>query len=303
MTAMISYAQLPTHDAESPATTVLDIIAGLHQGVSLRLDRPDYMIGRASTADVVLHDPSVTDHHVRLRLQRGQVAIEAVGGDVTLDGPRCPARTLRQGHGMIVALPVELQLGEARLALQAPAHTATRNLWRGPRMALGGALLLGCGAVFALHQPPVEDFSRTLPPTAAAAKVIPTVAQARPWLAQQLEQAGLTGIHLQGDEHRLNVTGSYTPAQHAHWAAVQHAFDRRYGQYLVLHGTVTEATAPAAPRVRFQAAWFGKTPYVVDGGGRVLYPGAALDDHWVLAAVADGKVVLARGDERFTFTL
>jgi hypothetical protein len=303
MTALNSHAQLPVSTAVRPGTAVLDILAGLHQGVTLGLDRDLYTVGRTSSADVVLHDDAIADLHVRLRLYPHAVAIEALGGDVTVIDVQQRTFIVRRGHGHRAALPVQLQIGGARLALRATVPRRTARTWGAPQHALGAALLLAGGAVFAFHQEAIPDFSTNLPPTAAAAKVMPTVKQARGWLDQQLAQAGLGGITTTGGDHQIRVAGTY-PAEHkAQWAAVQQGFDSRYGEYLVLHGTVAPASVPQPPRVRFQAVWFGNAPYVIDGSGRRLFPGAAVEDRWVINAIENGQVILARGDERFTFTL
>ncbi|MFF7707071.1 FHA domain-containing protein [Pseudomonas sp. NPDC007930] len=305
MTALTSHAQLPPTAAEgTTGTAVLDILAGLHQGVTLGLDRDQYTLGRASSADVVLHDDAVAERHVRLRLNGQRLTVEALGGDVRVRAAQQPQQHVPKGHGLITELPVELHVGQARLAIRSTQPVAATPAWRKPPAVLGVALMLVCGSVFALREPAGEDFSVTLPATAAAPKAVPSVAQARTWLDHQLDQAGLAStIHTDAGEHQISVAGSFTPAQKASWDAVQRGFDSRYGEHMVLHGNVAQAVEADAPRVRFQAVWFGKNPYVIDGTGRHLFPGAALEDRWVLDTIDAGKVVLARGEERFTFTL
>jgi len=42
---------------------------------------------------------------------------------------------------------------------------------------------------------------------------------------------------------------------------------------------------------------------VINDTGKRLYPGAALADDWTLDSIENNQVILARGEERFTFTL
>ncbi|WP_442777753.1 SctD/MshK family protein, partial [Pseudomonas syringae pv. coryli] len=56
-------------------------------------------------------------------------------------------------------------------------------------------------------------------------------------------------------------------------------------------------------RVRLQAVWFGRNPYVIDEHGKRVYPGAMLADDWTLESIEGDQVRLVRGQERFAFTL
>ena len=85
--------------------------------------------------------------------------------------------------------------------------------------------------------------------------------------------------------------------------SVQQAYDARFAQQVVLHPNVVARAEIAKPRVRFQAVWFGEKPYVINESGKRLYPGAALADDWTLERIERDQVILARGEERFTFTL
>ena len=102
MTALISLG--PVASAGAPTLTVT---GGLHQGSSLVLDQPVYTLGADLAADLVLSDPGVAGLHVRLRFEGGQVAVEALGGDVLLSANvRIP-----QGSGHRARLPLQLRIG------------------------------------------------------------------------------------------------------------------------------------------------------------------------------------------------
>ncbi|WP_122423178.1 SctD/MshK family protein, partial [Pseudomonas viridiflava] len=259
--------------------------------------------------------------HVRLVFgrdpaDRGQAAIEACGGDVAFIHASGLRAVLAAGTGQRVRLPVELELGQARLCLRADRLQAVVSdvpNTRSPRVwALFAALtlLLICATAFALHAPR-EDAIRAaginqkqLPAAAPA----PTLAQAQGWLEQALKDAGLQQLHLvshngTGPGGQLGVEGTYSPEQKGSWLQVQRAFDSQFGQHIVLTPKVQLAASVAKPRVRFQAVWFGPDPYVIDEHGKRVYPGAALQDNWTLEGIADDQVRLVRGQERFVFTL
>ncbi|WP_256577770.1 MULTISPECIES: FHA domain-containing protein [unclassified Pseudomonas] len=304
MTALTSSARLPRFMAASPGTMVLDITAGLHQGVSLALDRDLYQLGSGEAADLVLHDPAIAPLHLRIRPEGGQLTLEAVGGSVGIHTPGQKPWTLAQGHGHRARLPVRLRLGEAELKLHAPQAGAPRPAqgWR-PHWLLALALLLICVSAFALRQPAQPSVPAQAVATPQPGATPATPAQAKAWLDEQLHQAGLASISSETGDHQVIAHGSFMPSQKARWTSVQQGFDRQFGPQLGLRGDVAQHAASETPRVRFQAVWAGPNPYVIDGSGKRLYPGAALEDRWVLERIEANQIVLVRGDERFTFTL
>lgn len=294
MTALISLG--PVAGIGAPTLTVT---GGLHQGSSLVLDQPVYTIGADLAADLVLSDPGIAGLHLRLRFEGGQVAVEALGGEVLLSGNvRIP-----QGSGHRARLPLQLRIGAAGVSLALPEGAEKPA---GPPRKLTPwivalALLFICAGALA--------FRNDTPPASAAAvvDVAPvkktTREQAKAWLEQQLQAAHLEAVKVSNSNGQLSAVGSFEQSQKPQWLALQQAFDQRYGQQIVLNPKVTVRADAARPRVRFQAVWFGAHPYVINDSGKRLYPGAALADNWVLERIENNQVILARGEERFTFTL
>ncbi|NMX77194.1 hypothetical protein HBO23_29960 [Pseudomonas sp. WS 5532] len=294
MTALISLG--PVAATGAPTLTVT---AGLHQGSSLVLDQPVYTIGADLAADLVLSDPGIAGLHLRLRFEGGHVAVEALGGEVLVAGTvRIP-----RGNGHRARLPLQLRIGTAGVSLALPEEAEQPS--RAPRrltpwiVALG--LLFICAGALAF---------RSDPPLAQAAAVVdvpaikqPSREQAKAWLEQQLQAARLDAVSVTNSNGQLSAEGSLEQSQKPQWLALQQAFDQRYGQQIVLNPRVAARADAASPRVRFQAVWFGAHPYVINDSGKRLYPGAALADNWVLERIENNQVILARGDERFTFTL
>ncbi|RMR60308.1 SMAD/FHA domain protein [Pseudomonas syringae pv. actinidiae] len=289
----------------------LEILHGLHQGVSLLLDNPVYVIGSAAPADLVLGDADVAEQHVRLRFSVEHVAIEALGGDVTVFDSLGQRRVVNVGHGQRISLPVELLVGQSRLCLlstrSARAIPAVSRLVLLKWPALAALLLLvTCATAFAFRAPAESvrySIADSVPGSSVPGKNAPTLSQARSWLEGALQDARLTQLRIEEQGGQLSVEGAFSAAQKSSWLQIQQAFDTRFGQHIVLTPNVQASAALAAPRVRFQAVWFGRNPYVIDEHGKRVYPGALLPDNWRLESIEGNQVRLVRGDERFAFTL
>lgn len=293
---------------------MLSITHGLHQGVSLTLDQAAYIIGSAANADLLLSDAGIAERHVALRFSDGLVAVEALGADVTVIGRNARELQISKGSGHRARMPVEVRIGDARLTLKdasakQPPTPVSMPAWvRKPQWLIALLLMFLCVGAFAFRAQPlpiVTAASGQEPLSAAAAEArhAETTAHAREWLEQQLAAASLNQITVSEVDGQLSVQGTYDAARKAQWTSVQQAYDGRFGQQVVLLPNVVARSEIARPRVRFQAVWFGDHPYVVNESGKRLYPGAALADDWTLHSIENNQVILARGDERFTFTL
>lgn len=295
---------------------MLNITHGLHQGVQLSLDRSVYRVGSAASSDLLLSDAGIAERHMVLRFANGQVAVEAIGADVVVYGAHAREIKIPAGRGHRARLPLDIRIGDARLTLSsttdsvqhaAPTRAAAPVWLRKPQWILALLLMFLCVGAFAFRDEAVS-------PLAIADKSAPslperrqqqvaTAAQAKVWLEEQLATSSLKQIKVSEVDGQLGVQGFYDPAQKGQWRSVQQAFDSRFGQQVVMHPDVLARTEIAKPRVRFQAVWFGANPYVINDSGKRLYPGASLADDWTLESIENNQVILARGEERFTFTL
>lgn len=309
MTALISLTSVPGSSASGKSTPVLDITRGLHQGVHLALDSAVYTIGSAASADLILSDAGIAERHMVLRFVDGRVAVEALGGDVLVVGPHGQQTRIPMGNGHRARLPLEIGIGDARLRLDSDsptqAPTAPASIWRSKmHWILALILMCLCVGAFAFRSEPTAPA-----PVAVSAELrkapapLVTAAQARLWFEQQLLAADLKGIKVSEAGAQLLAEGAYDPTQKARWIALQQAYDQQFGQQVMLQANVGVRSEIARPRVRFQAVWFGANPYVINDSGKRLYPGAALNDGWMLERIENNEVILARGEERFTLTL
>src|SRR6266478_4449717 len=83
-------SQLPT----SPAHAVLEVLDGVHEGVTLALDKNVYSIGSKPSVDIVLGDSGIAPEHGVVRLHGRSVVVEAAGGDIGLG----KHHRIAQGH-------------------------------------------------------------------------------------------------------------------------------------------------------------------------------------------------------------
>nr|WP_314576642.1 FHA domain-containing protein [uncultured Pseudomonas sp.] len=320
MTALISLTSFTGSLAPQASVPVLSIIHGLHSGVTLALDKPSYIIGSAGATDLRLSDTGIAERHLVLQFASGLVTIEARGGDVLVIGRHRPLH-IPLGSGHRARLPLTLHIGTAQLVLSDAAEgQAVRTqapACRRPRRA-GWAIAVGlvciCAAAFAwrasppspvnqsaassLPQPALEQASAPVPSSQAN-----EVVQAKRWLEQQLATAGFAHLNVSQRDGQLAVQGSYDAQRKRQWIDLQQAFDSRFGQRIMLRLNARPRAEISAPKVRLQAVWFGTDPYVVNEAGKRLYPGAALVDDWTLEKIENNQVILARGEERFTFKL
>lgn len=279
----------------------------------MALDRCAYVIGTDASADLVLGDTGIAERHMLLRLTKGQVAVEALEGDVSVFLRDAREMKIPAGKGHRARLPLDLRIGQARLTIThaaAPAEQATSlrspfNWRHKPQWIIALVLMFFCVGAFALRNEPASvqrlHITDSAPESTREPEV--TLAQSRIWLDQQLLVTRLNRVKVSEVDGQLSVAGTYDPARKSQWTALQQAFDGRFGRQVVLHSSVVAQAEVAKPRVRFQAVWFGADPYVINDSGKRLYPGAALADDWTLERIENNQVILARGEERFTFTL
>jgi hypothetical protein len=321
MTAQISLTSLPDPSARVTPIPLLSITHGLHRGVSLALENPVYTVGSAGDVDLLLSDPGIAARHLALRFAAGQVSVEALGGDVIVVARHGQEIRIPVGSGHRARLPLTVRVGAAVLTLSPPPASARAAAPAAPisrnkaQWVIALVLMCLCVGAFAYRgQPQASQASQPSPglstPDGNRTVHAPnddgsraSAAQAKVWLEQQLDTASLTRINVNETDGQLSVEGRYDPSEKSRWTSVQQAFDARFGQQVVLHSSVSPRTDIAKPRVRFQAVWLGEHPYVVSDSGKRLYPGAVLADDWTLERIENNQVILARGAERFAFTL
>jgi hypothetical protein len=301
-----------------PSHAVLQVMEGVHEGVSMPLVKSAYSIGCKPGVDIMLADSGIAPEHGIVRLHGSAVLVEAAGGEIGV-GKRC----IPHGHGCRVTLPVELKFGTAIVKIA--RNRSDGSPWRSRRMVYRGAAIAGIG--FAMLVPlsgfdtdaaitrlslvvpsdaivspfqlvqgsvglPSGTFTVASTGSAAAPGVDPNViAEA---LATKLREAGLGHLVTKMEGIRTVVSGVISHEQVSAWSEVQRWFDRTYGAHFILASAV-EARAPSGnPRFDLQAISYSETPYVITGDGQRRYPGAILDQGWVIKDIHAGRLTLVK---------
>lgn len=287
----------------SAPSLTLDVLKGVHSGVSLPLERGTYLVGSATDCDLTLSDRDVSANHMRLQFAGNEVMIEAIGADLMVDDTNVPV-----GHGLQVPLPVSVSLGSAHLNLSRPVREPVAR-------AAGSSYgwMLGSVAAFSIltiaavqagvakldHEPAIARLSENAVTTGAIASQAPSSQEVSAALAAKLREAGLPDLKIEADGTRLSVSGAVDDGARKNWGEVQAWFDRSYGTSFVLNSLVGEAAPRSAPKFHLQAIWFGETPYAIGADGARLYKGAALEDGWYIKDIRDGSLTAARQGEEF----
>jgi Inner membrane component of T3SS, periplasmic domain/Inner membrane component of T3SS, cytoplasmic domain len=303
---------------DSASHVTLEVIGGVHEGVLMPLAKSVYSVGSRPGVDIMLGDRGIAPEHGIVRLNGSAVFIEAAGGEIGLGKRRIP-----HGHGCRAMLPVDLTFGTAvvRITRAQPGH----GRWRSGRVVFRGSALAGLGFAVLVPLSGLDtdaaigrlsfaaapgsgvwpfQFVEGHPRTATDAKG--TVAAGAPAgsrvdpdvvanaLSTKLQDAGLANLTTRMDGIRAVVSGAISHEQTGTWSEVQRWFDRSYGAHFILASTV-EARAPnGLPKFDLQAISYSDAPYVITGDGQRRYPGAILDQGWVIKDIAAGRLTLIK---------
>ncbi|MBB4277858.1 FHA domain-containing protein [Rhizobium mongolense] len=286
------------------ADLTLDVLDGVHSGVSLPLEKGSYVIGSAPDCDLMLSDRDVSAHHMRLQFAGSEVMIEATGADVMVQDTSVPV-----GHGLHVKTPVTISLGSARLRLCRPAQAAPRKTDKSKRTTwmIGGVAAFSLLTIAAVQagiadvgdQLPMASFDETTVTAGTVSASMPSADEVSSALAAKLAAAGLSDLQVKADGTRFAVSGALDDEARKSWGDVQTWFDRSYGTNYVLTSMVGEAAVKTSPKFNLQAIWFGETPYAIGSDGTRLYKGAALEDGWYIKDIRDGSLKVGRQGEEF----
>lgn len=315
MTSMTDHTQ-----RTAPSKFTLEVVSGLHSGVSLILDKAEYRIGSTPQSDIVLRDAGLEPDHAIIRVERGDVRIEAIGGDVSLS-----TGLLSQGNGCRLRLPAELSIGAARIRIAGPdvsgavinlaSHAGNFSAVK-TAVAAGGILCCAFAISVVAHTAvqPVSEvgaWKRTAELQGQGDKGMQPVqkkqsqelaAEAARQMNERLTAAGVGSLKATAGDGRLSVSGALSSRQTAVWTDVQQWFDQTYGNRLTLTANVgvSDALSQGAPVLRVQAIWYGEHPYVLTEEGARYEQGAFLDNGWVLREIGENSILLAREGETFT---
>jgi hypothetical protein len=292
------------------------VVAGAHAGASLPIDQSIYTVGSSIDCDVVLRDPELVEQHFKICLGKNRsVVIEALGGAVWIGDLE-----VAKGSGYRGTFPLQIRVGQTLVELQGvpgrnwlPAFLPSVAAWFNRNAAVAGGGVAGiCLLLYPFIAMSEADASAAAPaappamaaPVAASMKPVqPASVDAEQALKAHLAEVGLDHLNLNTQGSYFQVSGEVSVGEMQQWQATQRWFDERYGRTHLLHGAVSLRQVLPTPRVRFQAIWTGKDPYVIGDRGQRLYPGASVNDGWMIRRIEPGQVILARDGQEFSLTL
>jgi YscD/CdsD-like Bon-like domain 3/Inner membrane component of T3SS, cytoplasmic domain len=318
--SFIRDASLPVTASHAVASqAVLEVVDGVHEGVSIPLDKSVYTIGSKPSVDIMLGDSGVAPEHGVVRLQGFSVLVEAAGGDIGLGKRHIP-----HGHGCRANLPVELKLGTAVLRIARP-RTSGPWLDRQAVLRLAAVGGVGCLALIPIlgfgtdvgvgqlsaavvaDPPAAPSPSGAVAPasvshvaSASAPRVVPAAIVDA--LTARMDDNGLKDLRAKVDGTRVIVFGTILPDQRGSWSEIQHWFDQTHGARYILASTVQTRSPTANPKFDLQAISFSDTPYVITADGQRRYPGAVLDQGWVIKEIRANRLTLTKDGKELALT-
>lgn len=287
----------------------LEILSGLHAGVTVVFDKATLSLGSEPTCDIVLRDPRLESHHLNIGLQFPYVMVEAYAGGITVDDIH-----VSEGTGLRSLLPLKLTVNGVSLRITARASASAVSTLDSFSVSLKkyrvGLILIGVVLALSLSLRGLFMEADTIEVAPAGVQrsfekgtknvKLPPALNA---LRAKLAELQLTPLHIEGQGTYLRASGALTSEQRTRWEQALQWFDRTYGTTHVLENAVTIQIEPAAPRVKIQAVWQGVAPYVIGEHGERLYPGAAMSDGWILLRIEKTQLVLKRNATEYVFTL
>lgn len=290
-----------------PLALNVDVLSGVHAGVSQRLESGEVVIGSGASAGVILFADDIAERHVAI-VPRSQftssVVVKAIDGAVTLDsgtvlepgqwaeGSMPLDLTLRSGDGQGVHVTVSRTINPGEFAKPAlAAVTALALILIGPNL-VGSAF---SSAKWGMTAPAVTTAAPAPRAETAAELDVATMLEAR------VRDAGLG--HLvevsAGGDGTILASGEIDRADGATWRRVLRWYDeipRAPG----LVNAVRVGSAPPMPEIA--SVWLLGEPEITLSSGRTLREGDTARGGWLVKAISAEGVVLSRNGSDVTVT-
>ncbi len=283
---------------------VLVILDGLQAGSEVRLSPGESRIGNGTDCTIVVADPAMQHSHFEV-LVGASTVIRALKSLALFDGSVVGA-----GTELIVTGRTSFTAGDTRFCLQAPEQqTSPGDAFSSgarPRrssskrlvlpLAFAIALVAGCSALVAGLRTSAHHAEATTLPVPRLSLEQDGAAVAVAAFRRMLDRSGLRTVTLAARaDGTVLASGLLTTDDQASWQFARQWYDSRFGARNVL---IEQLFPPGSlPLLRIAAVWTGANPYVVDGQGERLRPGAALDDGWSIDRIDAEHVFVRRGTQ------
>ncbi|MCC8978060.1 FHA domain-containing protein [Bradyrhizobium acaciae] len=278
-----------------------EVLLGCYSGLTGKVGGGSCLIGSSLDADLIFVEQGLEPHHLRVTPHSNSIEIEALAGDVRVQGHE----TVLPNAPIVVPLPAVLHAGEMSIRWSIEGLEKAGSIDR-RRVSLAGLALvvISFAAAGTLSTSFVQTDTAAVPSSSPpAADVAPKLALSAPdalatdaaagLLQEEVDRAGLVGIKIGSGAGVVTADGSITPAALTTWQDIQQRFDRNSnGAYTLVNAVaIKDEKTPSA--IGIQAVWRGSDPYIVVAGQK-YFVGALLSNGWTVNGIEEGRVLLSR---------
>lgn len=291
-----------------PLALNIDVLSGVHEGVSQRIEGGEVVIGAESGADVILFADALAARHVAIAAKSAfgsTLVVKALDGRVTLDS----GATLEPGQWAEASMPLDMTL---RTADGAGTHiTVSRTInpaeFAKPALAAVTALALivvGPNLVGSAF----SSVERSVTAPAVIAPSMPEVVQSAEASSDVVEllraRVGDSGLgHLvevtAGGDGTILVSGEVDRGDGSKWRRILRWYDQ-VPRAPGLVNAVKVGSAPAMPEIA--SVWLLGEPEITLASGRKLREGDKASGGWLVKVISEEGVILSRNGSDVTVT-
>ena len=317
--ANISIFNAGTHDEPAieldnlrrPLALNIDVLSGVHAGVSQRIDGRSVLIGAGADCDVILFADPVADAHLRIEPKStlgSTVIVRALDGRVVLDN----GTTLEPGQWAEGRMPLDLSIEGTHLTV-----SRTINPHEFARPALAAATALGLivagptivNTAFSSVSRVADDARIVTAQLSEGAEneVVTNATSLSPvedvviGFRSRVRDAGLGHLIAvsKGVDGTILASGEIGADNASGWRSVLRWYDsvpRAPG----LVNAVRLGKAPEMPAIA--SVWLLGEPEVTLASGQKLREGDRARGGWIVKSIADTGVILTRNGSDVTIT-
>ncbi|MGY3238045.1 type III secretion protein D [Bradyrhizobium sp. USDA 4472] len=278
-----------------------EVLSGCYSGLTGKVGTGSCLIGSSLDADLIFVEQGLEPRHLRVTPHSNAIEIEALAGDVRIEGHE----TILPNEPIVVALPVTLHAGAMSIRWTIEDYKQAGSIHRRRiLLAVLALALISSAAVAAVASSFVQtDSSMASSASSPASDIAPKLALSAPdalatdaaagRLQEEVDRAGLVGIKIGSGAGVVTADGTVTPASLPTWRDVQQRFDHNsHGAYTLVNAVaIKDEKTP--PTIGVEAVWRGSDPYIVIAGQK-YFVGALLTNGWTVYGIEKGRVLLSR---------
>ena len=289
-----------------PLALNVDVLSGVHSGVSQRIEGGEAVIGSDGASDVILFVDRLAPRHVAIAPKSAfgsTVVVKAIDGSVTLDS----GAVLEPGQWAEASMPLDMALrtADGDGTHVTVSRTITPAEFAKPALAAVTALaliIIGPNLVGSAFSS--VERSVTAPAVVAPASPV-QVAEASGDIVESLRgrvvEAGLGHLVAvtAGGDGTVLVSGDVAKADGNKWRRILRWYDQQ-PRAPGLVNAVKVGTAPAMPEIA--SVWLLGEPEITLANGRKLREGDKARGGWTVKVISAEGVILSRNGSDVTVT-